>query len=625
MRIVPRIRWWLLWLVLALAFAGCSAPVAVKHISPRDASRAQHANVLTTGELSPQTQVVLRRHNLQDLFEEDPRAAIQRLHLQLVDGGAEEGDDDEILALAETSYKVGEDDEAQPYYLASAVYAYTFLFPNGQQAHGLPSIDPRVRLAADLYGYGIAAAFRSDDGAEVVFRAGSYPLPFGVLEVSFDEEDLRWGDLQLVGLVPAAELEVVGFRNRYRQAGLGVALAAGTKTTAGGPSEGFVGAKVRVPVTALLLLEHARAQLMGDELTAHIQIYPTGEVREAVVSGASVPLEVEPTAALAAGVVDSRLWETELSAFLGNLLSVRKASRLGAIEPFHRGRIPVVFVHGTASSPMRWADMVNDLQADRYIRERYQFWFFTYDSGNPIAYSSMLLRQALTDAVQRFDPEGTDPCLRNMVVIGHSQGGLLTKMTAVDTGDRLWANVSSKPFDEVKLSDESRTLLRDALFVKPLPFVSRVVFVATPHGGSYLAGPQLVQRLAGWLISMPKNFAGLTVDLVGLGDGASGYMQLQRVPTSIDNMSPNNPFIKTLRPIPVAPEIPAHSIVGVEGGGAREVGGDGVVKYESAHIPGVDSELVVDCAHSMQSHPDVINEVDRILRVHAAAHPECEK
>jgi hypothetical protein len=100
-------------------------------------------------------------------------------------------------------------------------------------------------------------------------------------------------------------------------------------------------------------------------------------------------------------------------------------------------------------------------------------------------------------------------------------------------------------------------------------------------------------------------------------------MQLQRIPTSIDNMSPNNGFIKTLRKIPVAPGTPAHSIVGVDGGGPVESGGDGVVKYKSAHIDGVESEFVVDSPHSMQSHPDVVNEVDRILRLHAAARPEC--
>jgi hypothetical protein len=43
-----------------------------------------------------------------------------------------------------------------------------------------------------------------------------------------------------------------------------------------------------------------------------------------------------------------------------------------------------VLVHGTASSPLRWADMVNDLLEDKAIRDHYEFWFFTYNTGNPI-------------------------------------------------------------------------------------------------------------------------------------------------------------------------------------------------------------------------------------------------
>jgi len=64
-------------------------------------------------------------------------------------------------------------------------------------------------------------------------------------------------------------------------------------------------------------------------------------------------------------------------------------------------------------------------------------WFFTYDTGNPVLYSAALLREALRDAVRKLDPAGADPALSEMVVIGHSQGGLLTKAMAVDTGDRV--------------------------------------------------------------------------------------------------------------------------------------------------------------------------------------------
>ena len=88
----------------------------------------------------------------------------------------------------------------------------------------------------------------------------------------------------------------------------------------------------------------------------------------------------------------------------------------------------------------------------------------------------------------RLDPAGTDPALRRMVLIGHSQGGLLVKMQAIHSGDRIWNAASRKPLDELQLSDQTRDLLRRALFVEPLPEVSRVVFICTPHRGSFVAG-----------------------------------------------------------------------------------------------------------------------------------------
>jgi hypothetical protein len=84
---------------------------------------------------------------------------------------------------------------------------------------------------------------------------------------------------------------------------------------------------------------------------------------------------------------------------------------------------------------------------DPAIAAHYQIWLFVYNSGNPIVLSAMRLRQSLQAVRKGVDPEGKDPALNQMVVIGHSQGGLLTKMMVVDSGNRFWNNVTSVPFD----------------------------------------------------------------------------------------------------------------------------------------------------------------------------------
>jgi pimeloyl-ACP methyl ester carboxylesterase len=336
----------------------------------------------------------------------------------------------------------------------------------------------------------------------------------------------------------------------------------------------------------------------------------------------SVALEADPTAVIATALAAARPWEAELAAFLGDALNVKtRPTLLRGLQPYRRGKVPVVLVHGTASSIFRWADMVNDLLNDPRIRAGYQFWVFMYDSGNPILYSAYHLRKLLSERVAEFERAGPDPALHQMVVIGHSQGGLLTKMTAIDSGDRFWTNLSPKPFGEVTMSPQTRALLQAGLFVEPLPFVKELIFVCTPHRGSFLAGPQLLRRLVQKLVRLPADVVGAGAEIIGLSSGAEGSLSLERIPTSIDNMDPGNRFIRTLSGIPIAPGVKSHSIIAVTQTKDVELGDDGVVKYQSAHIDGVESEVIVQSDHSAQANPHTVAEVRRILLEHLAAEP----
>jgi triacylglycerol esterase/lipase EstA (alpha/beta hydrolase family) len=176
--------------------------------------------------------------------------------------------------------------------------------------------------------------------------------------------------------------------------------------------------------------------------------------------------------------------------------------------------VPVVLVHGTASSPARWAELINELENDPRFWHDYEIWLFIYNTGNPIAYSASLLRDALTKAIADLDPEGKDPGLKQMVVIGHSQGGLLAKMTVIDTGMHLWPFTVSP--NELNVSAETRELLTHALIIKPLPFVKRVIFVATPHRGSYQA-LGFLGSLASWLVNLPGRFVKFNIEAASQG------------------------------------------------------------------------------------------------------------
>jgi hypothetical protein len=305
--------------------------------------------------------------------------------------------------------------------------------------------------------------------------------------------------------------------------------------------------------------------------------------------------------------------ELELFTFLGRIAGYERPPLISA-TPYRPGLIPVVFVHGTESSVVRWAEMYNRLLADPEIRSRYQFWFFQYDSGQPIAVSSLQLRDALTGALAHIDPERGDPALRRMVLIGHSQGGLLVKMQVINSGDRMWDEVSRKPLDELQLSDATRNLLRRALFVEPLPEVTRVVFICTPQRGSFVAGRQIIAGLVRRLLTLPGNLTGMEAEIVR---NAAALKAPLMVPSAVDNMSPGSPFIVGLQQIPVVSSVKVHSIIAVEGDGPVADLNDGVVAYSSANIEPVESEFVVrPSSHSTQANPKTIEEVHRILRLH---------
>jgi hypothetical protein len=285
-------------------------------------------------------------------------------------------------------------------------------------------------------------------------------------------------------------------------------------------------------------------------------------------------------------------------------------------------------VHGTASSPARWAEMLNELESDPAIRKHYEFWFFTYPTGGPILFSAKLLRGWLNRVVATLDPDSTDEALRQMVLIGHSQGGLLARLQVIESGNAFWGNITDTPFDQVKLDPATRTLLQEGLFFEPLPFVNRVIFISTPQRGSYVAA-NWPGRMANRLTTAPARLVNLPLDIakagialpgqvVDLVQGDTDQLKVQRalgrLPTSVDNMNPTSLFVHTLGEIPISPNVTTHSIIPVTGGEPPDGQNDGVVAFDSASIEGVESQLVVfHSGHSVQSNPLAIQEVRRIL------------
>jgi len=615
----------LLILILTLSFFACATPIGVNKMEMREAYRNINANALTADLISSDTKIVLKRYDLLDRFEKDTAVVISLLH----EKARKDTRRDILFALAELSFFHGERLKKTPspgdlglvpdYFLMSAIYAHHYLLGRaGEDAPG--PYDRRFLIASDLYNRALGQGLATGKDGQLEFKDGVRHLPVGNITISFNKESLGLPMEEFQSFLQADDYAVRGLTIRNRTTGLGSPLIAIKKKTERLPRG------QAMPVTAFLKVEGDISALSGNAAGASLELYSVYEESETMVKGQKIPLETDSTTPIAYQLNDAPVWDLGIKAFL---TPGKQKSELIMIQPYQRGRIPLVFVHGTASSPVWWGEMWNTLSADPILRKRFQFWFFFYNSSQPVVSSASDLRSILSDTVAKIDPQGHDPALRQMIVVGHSQGGLLTKLSVVKSGDALWRSISDKSIEDLDTPPEMKLLLRKWAIIEPLPFVKRVVYISTPFRGSFQAKGwvrSIIQRI----VSIPIGILALPYNVVAGNPNIVSdlFRQLKlplevsnKLPSSVDGMSPLNPLLQTLATMPVAPGVKTHSIIAIDGDDEPPNGNDGVVEYKSARQEGVESEYIVRSGHSCQGHPLTIEEVRRILLEHLKSIP----
>jgi hypothetical protein len=200
-----------------------------------------------------------------------------------------------------------------------------------------------------------------------------------------------------------------------------------------------------------------------------------------------------------------------------------------------------------------------------------------------------------------------------MVLVGHSMGGILSKMMSQDSGTALWDAVITVPRDRFKAPSDLRQSLDRALIFERLPFVSRLVFIATPHRGSPIADSKFGQFIAD-RIRLPDKMDE-RIALIEALNGPDAVSRELRGHTinSVTGLRTDSPILASLDSIKIHRSVPYHSIIPLIDG---VMDTDGVVEYRSSHLEGANSELIVPGTHTSQEDPAVTRELYRILDLH---------
>jgi hypothetical protein len=365
-----------------------------------------------------------------------------------------------------------------------------------------------------------------------------------------------------------------------------------------------MGKKIYYGMTGLVEMEGVNCELTFEDPLS---------VEQVKLGGQSYPLAANFVAPIGLALAELSPRKKEL----GGLFKPEEfatGARLARLQPYDPKKIPILCIHGLGDSQATWAPMIETLRADPVIRANYQIWFFSYASGNPYPYSASLLRKQM-DEIKKQYPDHND-----MVVIGHSMGGMISRTLMTDSGMTLWNATFDKSPEEMPMSEETRTIMKDALIFGHRKEIDRVIFMSPSHRGANMA-TGFMGKLGSKLIGGPKAILNGDTSALQLAKPSATGAQLKKMPNSVDFLNPENRFVKTLDTLPLAKGIPYHSVLGDRGkGGNRDhtkpISSDGIVPYWSSHLDGAESEIIIPSGHWTNQHPQGIEEVKRILYLH---------
>ncbi|MGK5055755.1 esterase/lipase family protein [Janthinobacterium sp. LB2P49] len=608
-------------LCAAALLSGCAA-VTVSAISPADYLQQRRGDILTTGKLSASASEVLRiigsdiaaceantgscRADLarSELLSDEQRlATLSELWLE--------------TALAEEKQGGHPSAERLAAWLESARYAYAYLFYT-TRTPGQRAFEERQTQIRDYYNYAVQKAVGN------LFRhRGEYRPDGHVIRVAGWEIDSELSALRLPDdgtlpeeLLPATSLSFSGLRNVYRRDGFGADLVAVMPKPQASKGEYVPYQETRFPVvTALIRFDgNSLQEVLATQQLLVMLVDPTRS-ESTRMAGQELPVAANFTAGYGLWLARSGFGVQALRTLFGRADGISRP-QVHLMQPYDPNKRTIVMLHGLASSPEAWINVANELMGDEQLRRRYQIWQVYYPSNAPLAANNVAIRQALNATLAQFAPSAKADAANDMVLIGHSMGGVLARLMVSDASNTLLDAITEEYNLKGKKAEKVRAGLAPYLNFTAMPQVNRAIFIAAPHRGTSFANHKVARWIAN-LITLPINMLDQLSDAAGsLAQLDTGSSEPLRIPNSIDNLSDKDPFVRLVADLPICPKVRYYSIMGNDTPDLPLAeSSDGVVPYASAHLDGALSEKVIPSWHSVQESPQAILEIRRILRL----------
>ena len=465
--------------------------------------------------------------------------------------------------------------------------------------------NPNNAIAIRDYNFGISRIFQIIEDTK--FDAWSKPVTVPSAEGEFvlrHKPDPRpeWNP-SLYDFTPADEFDVGGkyVSERTTRAGIGAPIVAVERDPAKLARKPFGPSRIFYCVTVVAYFEGRTCVLVGEDPLSKETV---------TLNGHTYPLAADFTVPLAVMLQETDPQKYELS----RVLNPEKYAHTAVIErlqPYDPDKTVVLVIHGLKDSQATWTPMINKLRSDPIIRKHYQFWFYTYPTGFPFAYSAAILREQLDEVEKHF------PKMKPMVLIGHSMGGCISRLLLTDSGNELWMKIFGRPPDEVPLSPKTREYFRQELFFRHRPEIGRVVFIASPLRGSNMA-TGWIGKLATLIIHEPTLSSEASQEMLRVTSIKEEELKPKRRANSVDSLSPKSRFLSAMNSLPMTPGVPYNTIIGDRGRGDSPNSSDGVVPYWSSHMDGAETEHIVPSDHRAHQNREAIAEVLRILTTRPA-------